>query len=467
MAGNGLLGYYLYDARQKLAYYQTIRDAEAHRDKCFREAEELKKEASEVESQLAVAKSELQRWARALDITRPAIEAKQRAEELQRQVQLLESQLGSLRDRQDLAEAGFFEREYDYDFPEVIKAQLEEIVGKQKEMIKSGTACICNTEWTVAGDARAGQRMINEQVKLMLRAFNGECDAAINKVTFKNLVATEKRIKRSFESLNKLGKTKQIEISPYFLSLKLEELNLQYAYARAKEEYRQKQLEIQRQIREEEKARREIEKAIKEAEKKERLKAKALEEAKKELISAHGRESEELRALISKLEGELSEALAAKQAAMSRAQLTKSGHVYVLSNIGTMGEGVYKIGMTRRERPDDRVRELGDASVPFPFDVHAMIFSANAPELESKLHQRFHDRRVNLVNLRREYFHVTLDEIKQAVMELHGDAVFNELPDAVEYYETIAIRKRKGILIEQHAGQPIDAQVIDDSSVLE
>ncbi len=113
------------------------------------------------------------------------------------------------------------------------------------------------------------------------------------------------------------------------------------------------------------------------------------------------------------LEKQLKEAQKKGERAVSRAQMTKSGVVYVISNIGSFGHGVYKIGMTRRLEPLDRVRELGDASVPFPFDVHAMILSDNAPELEKKLHKFFNERRLNLVNNRKEFFNVSLEDIKK------------------------------------------------------
>ena len=128
---------------------------------------------------------------------------------------------------------------------------------------------------------------------------------------------------------------------------------------------------------------------------------------------------------------------------MSRAQLTKSGHVYIVSNLGSFGEGIYKIGMTRRLEPLDRVKELGDASVPFPFDVHAMIYSQNAPSLESALHRAFDERRVNLVNTRKEYFRVELDEIVTVVDQSKDDDVaevtFTLAAEAEEYRRTLSL----------------------------
>jgi len=133
-----------------------------------------------------------------------------------------------------------------------------------------------------------------------------------------------------------------------------------------------------------------------------------------------------------------------KQRAIARAQLTKSGFVYVISNIGSFGERVFKIGMTRRMEPMDRIDELSDASVPFPFDLHAMLYSDNAPELETTLHKLVQDRQVNLVNPRKEFYRdVDLEEIEAFVKNRGLSAQFIKIPEAKEYRETLAIRQKK------------------------
>ena len=141
-----------------------------------------------------------------------------------------------------------------------------------------------------------------------------------------------------------------------------------------------------------------------------------------------------------RLEQELATAIDRKAKSIARAQLTRSGHVYVLSNIGSFGEGIYKIGMTRRLEPLERVYELGDASVPFRFDVHALIYSEDAPQLKNALHEEFAARRVNRINLRREYFHVALEEIMAAVERHHGTVTFMTKPEAEEYRKSNAMR---------------------------
>lgn len=123
------------------------------------------------------------------------------------------------------------------------------------------------------------------------------------------------------------------------------------------------------------------------------------------------------------------------------AQQTKAGHVYVISNIGSFGDNVFKIGMTRRLEPMDRVKELGDASVPFEFDVHAMIYSDNAPELENIIHKEFDSRRVNLVNSRKEFFQVELEEIEEIAKKRNLDVEFTKIAEAREFRESKILRE--------------------------
>ena len=200
------------------------------------------------------------------------------------------------------------------------------------------------------------------------------------------------------------------------------------------------QREIKQQIREEEKARKEMEKAIKEAEKEERLIQKALEKARAELANANEEQRKEFEAQLADLEGKLEEAEERGQRALSMAQQTRRGHVYVISNVGSFGENVFKIGMTRRLEPLDRVKELGDASVPFSFDVHAMLYSEDAPTLEKELHRRFNRESVNKVNPRKEFFRTSLAEIKQMVDNQGiADVHWTMKAEAAEYRESLAI----------------------------
>ena len=212
---------------------------------------------------------------------------------------------------------------------------------------------------------------------------------------------------------------------------------------------KEEQRQIREQMREEEKVQQEIERAKREAEQDEKKYQKAMEKAKEELSAAHGEKLEKLKAQMKQMEQKLKEAKENKQRALSRAQMTKSGHVYIISNIGSFGENVYKIGMTRRLEPTDRVRELGDASVPFAFDIHAMIYSENAPELENELHKNFDGKRLNLVNQRKEFFRVSLDEIVNYVSKGNDEVEFTKLAEAREYRESMSIRDSEKLKKEE------------------
>ena len=205
---------------------------------------------------------------------------------------------------------------------------------------------------------------------------------------------------------------------------------------RKKQQQKEEQAEIRRQMREETKLEREVEKTFKEEEKYRKL----LENAQTQATKAMGTELEKQKEQIALLIKALEEAKAQSARAISRAQQTRSGHVYVISNLGSFGENVYKIGMTRRLEPIDRVKELGDASVPFVFDTHAMIYSEDAPALEKALHKKFDHLRVNLVNQRKEFFKVDLSEIESEIKQLSPDAVFVKTIEAREYQETQSIK---------------------------
>ena len=204
---------------------------------------------------------------------------------------------------------------------------------------------------------------------------------------------------------------------------------------------REEQRRIKEQIREEEKARREYEKAMRDAAKEEEMIRKAMEKAQQAILKASEEQKAKFEAQLAELQQKLVEAEEKNQKALSMAQQTKSGHVYIISNVGSFGENVYKIGMTRRLEPLDRVRELGDASVPLPFDVHAMIYSENAPALETELHHFFVQNQVNKVNPRKEFFRVPISDIRQEIDKRNIDVKWTMAAEAAEYRETLAIEK--------------------------
>lgn len=350
----------------------------------------------------------------------------------------------NLEETLELQSFGLYKPKYFYETSEDYKERLDEIYNQQKQMIKNKTAALCSTEWTVEGSKAKGRKMTNNNLKMILRAFNGEADAAIAKVKYNNINVMEKRIYNAQNNINNLSSANHCRLNEIYVDLKLEELYLNHEYAQKLQDEKEEQRLIREQMREEEKAQKEYEKAIKDAELEERKYQKALEQTKREYEKIMATKSEEERAKfserIAQLEKELDEAKSLKERAISQAQLTRSGHVYIISNIGSFGEDIYKIGMTRRLEPEERVRELSGASVPFPFDIHAMIYSKDAPGLETLLHRTFNDKRVNLINQKREFFNISLEEIERFVLENHGEFKLTKHAEADQFRQTLSLK---------------------------
>lgn len=354
-------------------------------------------------------------------------------EELNKKIELFNDDL-------EMLDIGLYKPIFNFDMSEEYKEKLTQNYEKQKAAIKNKNAVLCHIDYIVAGSRTKGKQMEQKNIKLTLRAFNGECDAIIAKVKWNNIKKMKERLSKAYNDINKLMASSYIEINRDYFKLKKEELSLTYEYEQKKYEEKEEQRRIREQIREEEKAQKEFEKARLKAEKEEADYQRALKQAQEELSKANEAERSKYEMQIAKLQQQLKEAEELKKRAISQAQMTKSGHVYVISNIGSFGENVYKIGMTRRLEPEDRVNELGDASVPFKFDIHAMISSDDAPALENKLHEVFKEKSVNRINYRKEFFKVTLDEIEEAVKQYtNADITFTKIAEAKEYRESLAI----------------------------
>ena len=339
---------------------------------------------------------------------------------------------------------GLYKPQYNFDTPDKFKAAMERVFAKQKDMVREGTAATFAMSWTVGDSKQAGARMQKQYTKLILRAFNGECDAAIAKVGWNNATRMEERIKKAFTAVNQLGEVMTVSLAPAYRDLKLAELHLEHELAEKKHEIADEQRRIREQMKDEEKALHEAEKAQVEAEAEEVRFQRAVDKAKVELSKARGEEHQRLNEKMLELQAQLVAAQAKAFRAKSLAEMTKSGYVYIISNVGSFGEHVFKIGMTRRLEPMDRVRELGGASVPFPFDVHAMVYSEDAPALEAAFHRRFKDRSVNLINMRKEFFHVDLTELEQFAAQQDLPIAFTKLAEAREHRESAAMRLAKG-----------------------
>ncbi|EGR2252662.1 DUF4041 domain-containing protein [Vibrio parahaemolyticus] len=336
---------------------------------------------------------------------------------------------------------GHFEMpQYLYETSTRYAEEIKDIRQQQKDMIKGKTAITFPETTVISNDKSFNKKILNGQVKLMLSAFNIECDMLIGKVSPSSFGRTLERIEKLANNLEKSAATLECGFDIDYIELKFEECKLQYQFTLKKQEEIAEQKLIKEQIREEQRAIKEFQKAIADAEKEEMMYRNLLDKAQQELAKASEQERSDMEQRIAILEQQLAEAEAKEERAKSMAEQTRKGHVYVISNIGSFGEDVYKIGLTRRLEPMDRVKELGDASVPFPFDVHAMIYTDDAPALETALHREFHAQRVNAVNLRKEFFSVDLDDIKEAVEKIAGvEAEFKMTALAEDYYESLRL----------------------------
>lgn len=333
---------------------------------------------------------------------------------------------------------------YDFANADDYRLELERIRTRQKEMLKNNTAATGNMNWTVNGSAAKGRKMISDTQKLLLRAFNSECEFVTWKVRYNNFDSCKKRIDNARKAITKLGVTMDIEITDDYYDLKIQELHLALEYQRAREREKERQRELRERQREEAALLKEMEAARIKLEKEQAHYSKALAQARARYAAANPSEQAALAEKISELEEKTTELAKNLSDLDYRAANQRAGYVYIISNIGSFGEGVYKIGMTRRLEPQERIDELGGASVPFKFDVHAMIFTDDAPKLEAALHKAFDDRKLNLINTRREFFRVSLAEIEQVVRENYDKSVeFVRLADAEQFRESEKIRAIK------------------------
>ncbi|TDD65512.1 DUF4041 domain-containing protein [Actinomadura darangshiensis] len=346
-------------------------------------------------------------------------------QEKRRKLKALRKEIVETQDLALLQEAGVYE--YQHPLADVVayKAELARVKDRIKSMAGGGKAVVGATNWTVNGSAAQGAKMVRDFSKLMLRAYNAEADNLIRTMRPYKLQSAIDRLDKTAQTIERLGKTMDIRVSRQYREVRVRELRLTADHlAKAEEEKERVRAERERQ-REEDKARKEFER-----EKARLLKERSHVESALARLEANGDAAgaAELRAKLADVESAISDV-------EGRAAKVRAGYVYVISNLGAFGERMVKIGMTRRLDPMDRVRELGDASVPFRFDVHALIFSEDAVGLEGRLHQEFAERRVNQVNLRREFFYATPAEVRGVLERIAGNHLleYTELPEAGEF----------------------------------
>ncbi len=319
---------------------------------------------------------------------------------------------------------------------EEYKSKYNMLILEEKEFVKSGNAVI------ITANDNTSKKALNNDMKQLLRSFSSESAAAISAITIKNIDSAKSKLTKLFETLNKLFETDCVSLNKIMLEMKLEQADLIYKYQYQKEQERLQQKAIREQMIEEEKVRREIEKEKAKIEKEEAQFKNEVSKLMSYMQKANDVEKQLYIDKIKELESKLKQVEADKENVLQREQNTRAGYVYVISNIGSFGDDVYKIGMTRRLEPMDRVKELGDASVPFEFDVHAMIFSEDAPALETILHNTFKANQVNKVNPRKEFFKVKLDDIEKVVKEnFNATVTFTKVAEAAQYRESLKLEK--------------------------
>lgn len=345
--------------------------------------------------------------------------------------------LGDLQD--DISRKDFEFPNFKYDISDEYKQRIESCRTEQKET--------CSNAMTISFNKGYDFKLLDSYIKVSMALFNLQCDNFIKSVDWDNYFNIADKIGQSYVRLASIGVKFGINFNNSYLRLKLEEAQLVYEYKLKKYQEREEQKEIRARMREEAKAERELKRNLKLAEREEEKYKEKLENTRSRLELAFGAERERMQKRIAELEEHYNEAVKNKERALSMAQQTKRGYVYIISNIGSFGDNIYKIGLTRRLDPNERVRELGGASVPYPFDVHAFILSDDAPALEATLHRELSTKRVNLINRQKEFFHVTLDEIEGVVNKLGEKMIitkphFHQIPDAKDYRLSEANRQK-------------------------
>ena len=357
-------------------------------------------------------------------------DAERRAQEISSQLAVLRQSVVETEEAAILQEVGVYRYRHPLDDSVAYRAELARIQDQIKALVKQdGGAITASATWQVNGSVAQGRKMVNDISKLMLRAYNAEADNLVRGMKPYKLNTAMERLDKVATTIAKLGASMSIAVSVPYHRVRLRELELTADYLEKVAEEKEREREERERLREERKVEQEIERERQRLRKEEQHFRQAIAQlVSKGDVDGAARLQVQLEGVIGEIE-----------AVDFRARTLTAGHVYVISNIGSFGEGVLKIGMTRRLEPMDRVRELGDASVPFIFDVHALYFSENAVKIEREMHQRFANRRVNRVNNRKEFFKVLPAEARDALTELSGELMtFVEQPEALEYRQGLA-----------------------------
>jgi Domain of unknown function (DUF4041)/T5orf172 domain len=334
-----------------------------------------------------------------------------------------------LSDQRVLQDVGIYRYHHPLENAATYKERLARLEGQVDEIVKSGRAVLAADLFTFDGSLAKGRKMVADLSRLMLRAYNAEADNCVPSLRSGNISTATKRLVSAVTAIERLGAIMDMRVNPEYHALRVAELELTADYQIKLQEEREQAREERALLREQRRAEAEL------AAEKERLdKERAHYVSVLNALRAKGDDV----AAAEELAGRLADIDKAIEAKDYRIANIRAGYVYVISNIGAFRPNIVKIGMTRRLEPMDRVRELGDASVPFRYDVHAMFFSDDAVTLENELHKTFAGRRVNFVNERREFFFATTAEVRTALLEKDGGLLeFHENPEAPEYFQSV------------------------------
>ena len=359
-----------------------------------------------------------------------------------REISNKRKELVDVEDEIELQQFALYKPKYDFATSLQYKDELDKIRQQQKNMIKNKSAVKYSDLWRVDGSLSKGRQMTNGNIKVILRCFNAECEAAINKIKYNNIDSIENKIATSFRILNQAFKPNLVSIREEFLNLKYQELYLGYEFERKKAEEKEALREQREKEREEKALQKEVENKKKKINKEITHLQKLVEELNLRLAETKDEnEKNDILAQLAAANQNIKDYTDEEKELDYRLENLGAGYVYIISNIGAFGKDIFKIGVTRRLDPLERINELSSASVPFKFDVHALIFSYNAYQLETELHNKFSKNRVNKVNNRKEFFKVSIDDLEKELMNYKDLTIeFTKTPDAEEYNESLKIK---------------------------
>jgi hypothetical protein len=361
--------------------------------------------------------------------------------ESQRKLETVQAELAEAKkavietnDQAILQDVGIYQIHHPLENALAYKVALDKIKNERKELIREKRAVSHSSTWTVNNSKREGSKMTNGIAKLMLEAYNAASENTLRTMRPYTVDRGIERLTKTRDKVAQYGAVLGIEISAAYHALAIRELELTADYMVVKEEEKER-------AREERAAQREEEAALREYQREKDKLRKEREHYRATIARLSGDGNHEQ---VEELKAKLVELDASIQGIEEREANVRAGYVYVISNLGAFGPDMVKVGLTRRLDPTERVAELGDASVPFRFDTHALIFSSDAVSLEAALHNRLADRRVNLVNSRREFFYATPQEVRAIIEEMGNDYLveYVEQPEAWEWFESGGPKRR-------------------------